>query len=158
MSFSPAFSLPRPGLPSRPMASAVLAVMTLAGCASSAGPSAAPSAGTTTVPSSAGNPSLPLASKAHGDTITDAALAMIAADAATVAGVDPASVAVVSVKPMTWTDGSLGCPKPGVMYTQVVVPGFRVIVRAGDQKLDYRVGHAGTAKRCESGTSTGSDG
>jgi hypothetical protein len=82
---------------------------------------------------------------------------MIAADAATVAGVDPASVVLVSVKPVTWMDGSLGCPKPGVMYTQAVVPGFQVIVRAGDRKLDYRVGREGTAKRCDSGASTGSE-
>ncbi len=85
-------------------------------------------------------------------------MAMIVADAATVAGVDPDAVRLVSVKPVTWMDGSLGCPKPGVMYTQSVVPGFRVIVRAGDQKLDYRVGRSGTAKRCDSGTSTGSEG
>ncbi len=139
------------------MASAVLAVMTLAGCASSAGPSAAPSTGPTTAPTSSGIPSLPLASQAPGD-LPDATVAMIVADAAAVAGVDPADVTVVSVKPVTWTDGSLGCPKPGVMYTQIVVPGFRVIVKAGDQKLDYRVGRAGTAKRCDSGTWTGSDG
>jgi len=101
---------------------------------------------------------MPRASKAHGDTITDDTLAMIAADAATVAGVDPASVVLVSVKPVTWMDGSLGCPKPGVMYTQAVVPGFRVIVRAGDRKLDYRVGRSGTAKRCDSGATSGSDG
>jgi hypothetical protein len=158
MSFSPAFSLPRPGLPSRPMASAVLAVMTLAGCASSAGSSAAPSMGPRTAPTSAGTPSLPLASKAPGDTLAPATAAMIVADAAAVARVDPDAVTLISVKPVTWTDGSLGCPKPGVMYTQSLVPGFRVIVRAGDRKLDYRVGRAGTAKRCDSGTSTGSDG
>ena len=140
------------------MASAVLAVMTLAGCASSAGPSTAPSTGLTTAPSSMGIPSLPAASQAPAGTLADTTKAMIVADAAAVAGVDPDSVTLVSVKPMTWTDGSLGCPKPGVMYTQAVVPGFRVIVRAGDRKLDYRVGRSDTAKRCDSGASSGSDG
>ncbi len=101
---------------------------------------------------------MPSATKAPADTLADATLAMIVADAATVAGVGPEAVTVVSVKPVTWMDGSLGCPKPGVMYTQAVVPGFRVIVLAGDRKLDYRVGRAGTAKRCDSGTSVGSDG
>ena len=158
MSFSPALSLPRRNVPSRPMASAVLAVMTLAGCASSAGPSAAPAAGPASAQGATAIPSLPLGSKVPEDTLADSTMAMIVADAATVAGVDPAAVTLVSVKPVTWTDGSLGCPKPGVMYTQSVVPGFHVIVRAGDRKLDYRVGRAGTAKRCDSGTSTGSDG
>ena len=140
------------------MASAVLAVMTLAGCASSAGPSAASAAGPTATPSSTGVPSLPPASKAPAGTLADTTKAMIVADAATIAGVDPDSVILVSVKPVTWMDGSLGCPKPGVMYTQAVVPGFRVIVRAGDRKLDYRVGRSGTAKRCDSGATSGSDG
>jgi len=158
MSFSPAFSLPRRSVPSRPMASAVLAVMTLAGCSSGAGLSAAPSTGQASAQAATGIPSLPLASTSPGDTIADSTMAMIVADAATVAGVDPDAVKLVSVKPVTWPDGSLGCPKPGVMYTQSVVPGFRVIIRAGDRKLDYRVGRSGTAKRCDSGTSTGSEG
>ena len=158
MSFSPASSLPRRSVPSRPMAGALLAVMTLAGCASSAGPSAAPSTGPASAQATTGIPSLPLSSKVPGDTLADSTMAMIVADAATVAGVDPAAVTLVSVKPVTWMDGSLGCPKPGVMYTQSVVPGFHVIVRAGDRKLDYRVGRAGTAKRCDSATSTGGDG
>jgi hypothetical protein len=139
------------------MASAVLAVVALAGCASSAAQSAPPATRPSTSAPTVEAPSLPVSTTAPG-TLPDATLATIVADAATVAGVDPASVTVVSVKPVTWMDGSLGCPKPGVMYTQVVVPGFRVIVKAGERTLDYRVGRAGTAKRCDSGTSVGGDG
>jgi hypothetical protein len=151
-------SPPRRGMPSLPMASAVLAVMTLAGCASSAAQSAAPSTAIGTVAPTAGIASLPVSSQAPASTLPDATLAAIAADAAGVTGVDPAKVVVVSVKPVTWMDGSLGCPKPGVMYTQSVVPGFRVIVRAGERTLDYRIGRGGTPKRCDSGSSIGSDG
>ena len=107
---------------------------------------------------SAGIPSLPLASKAPGDTLADSHHGDDRRRCRDRRRRRPGAVTLVSVKPVTWMDGSLGCPKPGVMYTQSVVPGFRVIVRAGDRKLDYRVGRAGTAKRCDSGTSTGSDG
>ena len=140
------------------MASAVLAVMTLAGCASSAAQSAPPSTVAGTAAPTVGIPSLPASSQAPASTLPDGTMAAIAADAAGVTGVDPAKVVVVSVKPVTWMDGSLGCPKPGVMYTQSVVPGFRVIVRAGERTLDYRIGRAGTAKRCDSGMSVGADG
>jgi hypothetical protein len=140
------------------MASAVLAVMALAGCASSAAQSVPLPTVSGTIAPSAGIASMPASSKAPASTLPDAALAAIVADAAEVTGVDADAIVVVSVKPVTWMDGSLGCPRPGVMYTQSVVPGFRVIVQARDRKLDYRVGRAGTAKRCESGASVGSDG
>jgi hypothetical protein len=55
-------------------------------------------------------------------------------------GVDPGSVEVVSITEEMFNDSSLGCPKPGEFYTQVITPGYIVIVRAGGAELDYRVG------------------
>jgi hypothetical protein len=40
--------------------------------------------------------------------------------------VDPDAVTILEVKHVTWRDGSLGCPKPGMMYTQVITPGYLV--------------------------------
>lgn len=39
-----------------------------------------------------------------------------------------AKLEVSSLQAVEWPDGSLGCPQPGVMYTQMVTPGFRAIV------------------------------
>ncbi len=35
-------------------------------------------------------------------------------------------VTVLSVQAVTWSDTSLGCPEPGMMYAQVLTPGFLV--------------------------------
>jgi hypothetical protein len=45
--------------------------------------------------------------------------------------IDVAQVSVVSVEMVDWNDASLGCPKPGNMYAQVITPGYRIILEAG---------------------------
>jgi hypothetical protein len=61
----------------------------------------------------------------------------------------PSDVHIESVEPVTWRDGSLGCPEPGMFYTQALVPGFRVILVVAARRFDYRTGRAGTFRRCE---------
>ena len=74
----------------------------------------------------------------------------IVADAAKRAGVDAAAVTVLSAEQRTWGDASLGCPQPGMYYTQVTVDGYRVVVSAGGVQYDYRAG-AGRLRVCEVG-------
>lgn len=62
----------------------------------------------------------------------------IVADAATRLGVDPSAVTVVSAEEKSFSDGSLGCPEPGMMYTQALVDGHQVVVEANGTQLDYR--------------------
>lgn len=73
----------------------------------------------------------------------------IVADAAARAGVDPAAVTIVSAEPRTWGDSSLGCPRPGMYYTQVQVDGYQVVVSAGGAEYDYRAGAGGRFIVCE---------
>ena len=73
----------------------------------------------------------------------------IVADAAARAAVDPAAVTIVSAEPRTWGDSSLGCPRPGMYYTQVQVDGYQVIVSAGGVEYDYRAGSGGRFIVCE---------
>lgn len=72
--------------------------------------------------------------------MTDELLDAIVAHAAERTGVDQESVEVISITEEMFNDSSLGCPKPGEFYTQVITPGHIVIVRAGGTDLDYRVG------------------
>ncbi|GGI03289.1 hypothetical protein GCM10011354_03290 [Egicoccus halophilus] len=65
-------------------------------------------------------------------------------DAADRAGVDLGEVEVVTNEPVTWSDGSLGCPEDGQMYTQALVEGYRIVVEAGGETLHYH-GQAGEA-------------
>lgn len=39
---------------------------------------------------------------------------------------------VVEVRPIQWTDTSLGCPQVGQNYTPLLIDGYRIVVAAGD--------------------------
>ena len=69
-------------------------------------------------------------------------------DAAKRASVDRADIQVVSAGAVTWSDGSAGCPEPGMMYTQALVPGYRIVLQAGGQTLNYHAGRSGTPRYC----------
>lgn len=65
--------------------------------------------------------------------------------------VDRGAIEVVRAEHVTWSDGSLGCPASGMQYTQALVPGFRVLLRAGGQMLDYHAAANGHLALCPPG-------
>jgi hypothetical protein len=96
-----------------------------------------------------------------GETPLDLLEAIIA-DLVQRTGVDPQAIEVVRAEEVVWNDGSLGCPEPGVFYTQALVSGYRVVLQVGDETYDYRATESGAFRLCESGTlgapgSTGDD-
>jgi hypothetical protein len=46
-------------------------------------------------------------------------------------------IRLVEATQVTWPDASLGCPKMGVMYVQVVTPGFQIVLETGGKKYNY---------------------
>ena len=58
-------------------------------------------------------------------------------DLATRLHVPRENVQVRSVKPKTWSDASLGCPKPGFFYAQVETSGFDIELAAGGKTYHY---------------------
>lgn len=128
-----------------------IAVLVLA-CSSGGGGSGGPSEpGSASTGPSAPSSDAPSVGAGPGADVPNDILQPILADAATQAGVQPADVAVVSAKAVQWSDGSLGCPQPGMMYTQALVEGYQIIVRAGDRELDYRVRGPGSFRICPAG-------
>ena len=87
---------------------------------------------------------------AAGDVPSDI-MARLVADASERTGEELDAIEVVQAVAITWNDGSLGCPEPGVFYTQALVDGYHVILQAGDEELDYRVGAQGGFRLCEGG-------
>ena len=67
---------------------------------------------------------------------------------ARVAGATPAEVVVVSGDAVTFPDGGLGCPEPGMAYTQVQVDGYKIVAVANGTTYDYRGTGAGMFRRC----------
>jgi hypothetical protein len=51
-------------------------------------------------------------------------------------------IELVSASSVTWSDGSLGCPRPGMMYTQVMIDGLLIKFRANGQEYEYHSGGA----------------
>lgn len=72
-------------------------------------------------------------------------------EAATRTGVDRDAVEIESSEAITWSDGSLGCPEPGAMYTMALVPGYRVWLRANATRLDYHADARGYFVLCPPG-------
>lgn len=54
--------------------------------------------------------------------------------------VSPDQIELVNFTPVTWPDGSLGCPEPGMMYTQMLVEGYRIQLRSGGRVYEYHGG------------------
>lgn len=84
----------------------------------------------------------------------DEVVVIIRGHAAREAGMPEADVRVTSAISVTWPDGSLGCPQPGMVYTQALVPGYRILVRAGDRDLQYHASRSGHFVLCPAGRGT----
>jgi len=82
------------------------------------------------------------------DTNLDAVVHAASADAERRAG---AQAAVRTIDSVTWRDGSLGCPQPGRLYTQALVPGWRIRIDAGGQFHQYHANRRGTWVWCPPG-------
>jgi hypothetical protein len=78
-------------------------------------------------------------------------LAAVIDDAASRRDADRASVRIMSGQAVDWPDGSLGCPEPGKSYTQVIVPGYLVMVDVSGATLEYHLNQRGDFRQCTGG-------
>jgi hypothetical protein len=83
--------------------------------------------------------------------VPQAILEPILADAAARAKVGREQLVIVRAESVVWGDGSLGCPEPGMEYTQVLVNGYWVVIEAAGQTYDFRVGRGGSFRLCPAG-------
>jgi hypothetical protein len=63
------------------------------------------------------------------------------------AGISPDDITVVSTEEVEWPDGCLGLRIEGLMCTQAIVPGFRIILEANGREVEYRTNEDGTQIR-----------
>lgn len=52
-------------------------------------------------------------------------------------GADIGLIKLASIERVQWSDTSLGSPQPGMMYAQVIVPGFRMVLEAEGKRYLY---------------------
>jgi hypothetical protein len=46
----------------------------------------------------------------------------------------------IDVKSVIWSNSSLGCPQPGMMYAEVLTPGYLILLNANGQEYEYHAG------------------
>lgn len=65
-------------------------------------------------------------------------------------GVGPAAIAVISAELVEWPDTSLGCPQPGMAYTQIPTDGSLIVLAHDSVEYRYHTGgSASTPFLCE---------
>jgi len=139
---------------------AVVAAVLLVACGNESGaegqptvPSSTSSPETPESPQTPGTPQTPETPAPPGTPLTpeppDGPVGQAKADLAKRLGVEAAQVTVVSSSEVTWPDGSLGCPEPGMHYTQALVPGSRIILEAAGKQYHYHSGGTRAPFLCE---------
>jgi hypothetical protein len=143
-------NVPRHRGPGLPIIAIAVVVLVVTACTRDAGGS--PSTGSDR-PSRTDVPAEPVPSAsapAMTGEVPVTILGAILQDATERTGVSLGDLAVSRAEAVTFSDGSLDCPEPGMSYTQALVDGYQVEIEAGDETLDYRVGAGGSFRLCES--------
>ena len=63
-------------------------------------------------------------------------------------GIPQDSIQVIEVSPVDWPDTSLGCPQPGMVYAQVITPGYRILLSDGQREYQYHSDRGRRAVLC----------
>ncbi len=61
----------------------------------------------------------------------------------------PDAPTVETAEAVTWNDGSLGCPQPGMAYTQALVPGYRIVLEVEGRALNFHASESGQVVLCD---------
>jgi len=90
------------------------------------------------------------ATRAATPVTPEAAAAVDAArqDAAAHLGVSPDQLNVAQVDAREWNDSSLGCPQEGMLYSQVITPGYFILIISGSRQLEYHTDTRANVKLC----------
>ena len=60
-----------------------------------------------------------------------------------------AQITIVDAKDVTWPNSSLGCPQPGMLYAEVLTPGYLILLNANGKDYEYHAGKSSDAFYCE---------
>jgi hypothetical protein len=58
-------------------------------------------------------------------------------------------IQVVDVEAVEWNDSALGCPQPGMMYMQMITPGYRITLEHAAQRYHVHTDAGRRAVRCD---------
>jgi hypothetical protein len=58
-------------------------------------------------------------------------------------------IKVVDAKAVTWSNSSLGCPQPGMMYAEVLTAGYLIVLNTNNHDYEYHAGKGPDVFYCE---------
>lgn len=96
----------------------------------------------------------PVAVATVADPLLARAIAQAQADLLRRLGPSALAVTIKEAQAVEWPDGALGCPQPGMLYPQVITPGFLVVLETGGQTYRYHGDGSATMRLCETGNPT----
>ncbi|HEY3063625.1 MAG TPA: hypothetical protein VGL99_32030 [Chloroflexota bacterium] len=127
----------------------VACTLLLSACAVAAPGSAPTSTPPTSVPTVANTPAAAQPPVTSPSPQTNPAVEAALAAAATRLGVARADLRVDRAEAREWPDASLGCPQPGVLYAQVLTPGYLVVISAAGKQLEYHTDQRSKVVLCQ---------
>lgn len=98
-------------------------------------------------PVSSPSPSADSSSNAEAQAAVDAAMRDAAGRLSLATGAGDIHVQQVDAR--QWPDSSLGCPRQGVMYSQIVTPGYLIVISAAGKQLEYHADSRGRIVFCQ---------
>jgi hypothetical protein len=64
---------------------------------------------------------------------------------------DGSAVVVYSLTLQDWPNSGLGCPAPGMMYAEVITPGYLIVLQAEGKSYEYHTDRGKHAVLCQDG-------
>jgi hypothetical protein len=107
-------------------------VLVLAACSDPGAPSAA-----TSVPRDDGQAVKTEPETKPRPSSLDQMIGFSSSDLAKRLGIEPDSITLLGAHEVKWRSGALGCPEPGMNYTQAIVPGLLILLKAGAKQYNY---------------------
>ncbi|HBB34255.1 MAG TPA: hypothetical protein DDZ80_08105 [Cyanobacteria bacterium UBA8803] len=104
---------------------------------------------TTTVPSNEQSEEIAIPPQEDGN-LPDAVVQVVLQDASKRSNLPNQELSIVQAEQRDWPDGCLGLAFSGTFCAQVVVPGWQVIVNAGQRDFVYRTNNSGSQVKLES--------
>jgi hypothetical protein len=108
------------------------------------------------VPTTAMNTPMPLDLPTQGDTIQmtpfpsglQTMVDISKEDLAKRLSIQVTEIKVSTVSEVLWQDSSLGCPQEGMAYTQVLTPGYLILLEYNNRKYEYHANKGNFVTYC----------
>jgi len=105
----------------------------------------------TTAPASPQGDSTPMNSNSPTPAVSglDNLIEKAKADLAQQLAISVTEINLTEATSVTWSDSSLGCPQEGMVYAQVLTPGYLILLEHGGNTFEYHASTSDSIITCE---------